>query len=60
MKGMVAYKKIKGAGERAIRMTKPLEQLENVGRRKEMLRLKWKKRSSSGCWPGGHGIGGWA
>lgn len=46
MKGMVAYKGTKGAGERAIRMTEPLEQLENVGRRKGMLRLKWKSGSS--------------
>lgn len=44
-------------------MTKALEQLENMGKGKETLRLKWKKRSSCRGWSwgggGGHAIEDW-
>ena len=46
MKGGVVCKGIEGAGKRAIQMTRPLGQLEDVVRGKELLRSKWKKRSS--------------
>lgn len=38
-------------------MTKALEQLENMGKGKETLRLKWKKRSSCRGWSWGGGGG---
>jgi len=50
IKGRVVYRGIKRAGERTIRMTKALEQLENMGKGKEALRLKRKNRGSCGGW----------
>lgn len=57
----MVYRGIKGAGERTIRMTRALEQLENMGKGKEASRLKRKRGSCGGWswWGRGHAIEDW-